>query len=113
MLASGHGESGVPASNHGCSIEVVRHALDWDSVTSVITLGMSYIGFENIINSVNFLYALGLLLKFASFVWLMRKHLELKMPFRVDSKGGVHVHCAIGIFYFNMFLRAMLMHRPL
>ena len=34
-------------------------------VTSVITLGISYIGFENIINFVNFLYALGMLLEFA------------------------------------------------
>ncbi|XXG61757.1 hypothetical protein AAC387_Pa05g0287 [Persea americana] len=42
-------------------------------VTSVITLGISYLGFENIINSANFLYAPGTLLEFASFVWLRRK----------------------------------------
>ncbi|XXG56356.1 hypothetical protein AAC387_Pa03g3782 [Persea americana] len=56
-------------------------------VTSIITLGVSYVGYENIINSANFLYSLGMLLEFASFVWLRRKYPGLKRPFKVP--GGI------------------------
>ncbi|RWR77667.1 Amino acid/polyamine transporter I [Cinnamomum micranthum f. kanehirae] len=65
-------------------------------VTSLITLGISYIGFENIINSANFLYALGMLLEFASFVWLRRKYPGLKRPFRVPmGTAGVVCMCIV------------------
>lgn len=48
-----------------------------------IALGVSYMSFEDIISSVNFLYSLGMLLEFASFLWLRRKLPTLKRPFEV------------------------------
>ncbi|KAL5976738.1 hypothetical protein ACLOJK_021071 [Asimina triloba] len=52
-------------------------------MTSAITLGVSFMGFEDIIASANFLYSLGMLLEFASFIWLRRKYPELKRPYKV------------------------------
>ncbi|KAJ8624251.1 hypothetical protein MRB53_032781 [Persea americana] len=60
--------------------------------TIVITLGISYIGFENVINFVYFLFAFGMLLEFASFLWLKRKYPGLKRPIRVPM-GTVGVVC--------------------
>lgn len=55
-------------------------------VSTVITIGMSYMDFTDIISSANFLYSLGMLLEFASFIWLRRKLPEIKRPYRVPLK---------------------------
>ncbi|KAF8010463.1 hypothetical protein BT93_J1178 [Corymbia citriodora subsp. variegata] len=52
-------------------------------VSTGICLGFSYMNFTSIISSANFLYSLGMLLEFASFLWLRRKMPGLKRPYRV------------------------------
>ncbi|KAI6670842.1 hypothetical protein NL676_005727 [Syzygium grande] len=52
-------------------------------VSTAISLGFSYMNFTSIISSANFLYSLGMLLEFASFLWLRRKMPALKRPYRV------------------------------
>ncbi|KAF5205442.1 Polyamine transporter rmv1 [Thalictrum thalictroides] len=58
-------------------------------VSSLITLGVSYLDFTIIISSANFLYSLGMLLEFASFIWLRNKYPKLKRPYKVP--GGIPV----------------------
>lgn len=56
----------------------------WGIVASAsCTLALSYVSFENIISAANFLYSCGMLLEFASFLWLRRKFPLLKRPYRV------------------------------
>ncbi|CAL1386139.1 unnamed protein product [Linum trigynum] len=65
-------------------------------VSTVITLGCSYMDFADIISSANFLYTLGMLLEFAAFLWLRRKLPELKRPYRVPMRlPGLIVMCLI------------------
>ncbi|KAM0845775.1 hypothetical protein ACQ4PT_056133 [Festuca glaucescens] len=52
-------------------------------VTSLITLGMSFLSFNNIVAAANFLYSLGMLLEFATFIWLRIKRPEMARPYRV------------------------------
>ncbi|KAK3204924.1 hypothetical protein Dsin_018970 [Dipteronia sinensis] len=52
-------------------------------ISTLVALAVSYMEFANIISCVNFLYSLGMLLEFASFLWLRRKLPTLKRPFRV------------------------------
>lgn len=52
-------------------------------ISTVIALAMSFFTFTEIISTVNFLYSLGMLLEFASFLWLRRKFPALKRPFEV------------------------------
>lgn len=51
--------------------------------SSLITLAISFLSFSDIIAAANFLYSLGMLLEFASFLWLRKKHPSLKRPFQV------------------------------
>ncbi|KAI4340582.1 hypothetical protein MLD38_025402 [Melastoma candidum] len=48
-----------------------------------ICLGISYMNFTDIISSANLLYSLGMLLEFASFLWLRWKMPAKKRPYRV------------------------------
>ncbi|KAL6203818.1 hypothetical protein ACLB2K_027517 [Fragaria x ananassa] len=65
-------------------------------ISTMITLGVSYMNFTDIISSANFLYSLGMLLEFASFIWLRRKMPTLKRPFRVPMKlPGLVIMCLI------------------
>lgn len=65
-------------------------------VSTLIALGVSYMSFTEIISSANLLYSLGMLLEFASFIWLRRKLPELKRPFRVPMKvPGLILMCLI------------------
>ncbi|KAJ1426091.1 Amino acid/polyamine transporter I [Sesbania bispinosa] len=52
-------------------------------ISTVIALGMSFLTFTEIISTVNFLYSLGMLLEFASFLRLRKKFPTLKRPFEV------------------------------
>lgn len=70
----------------------------WVSIvfTSLITLGMSFFSFNNIVASANFLYSLGMLLEFATFVWLRIKRPELPRPYRVPlSIPGTVILCLV------------------
>ncbi|PHT56654.1 putative polyamine transporter [Capsicum baccatum] len=55
-------------------------------LATAFSLGMSYMNFTVIISSANFLYSLGMLLEFASFIWLRRKFPLIKRPYRVPMK---------------------------
>ena len=52
-------------------------------LSSLISIGVSYMDFTDIVSSANFLYSLGMLLEFAAFIWLRRKLPSLKRPYRV------------------------------
>ncbi|KAL2930665.1 hypothetical protein RDABS01_036075, partial [Bienertia sinuspersici] len=65
-------------------------------VSMIIALAISYLNFTDIISSVNFLYSLGMLLEFASFLWLRRKMPAIKRPFRVPLEMlGLVIMCFI------------------
>lgn len=65
-------------------------------ISTMITLAVSYMTFTDIISSANFLYSLGMLLEFASFIWLRRKLPALNRPYRVPMKlPGLVVMCLI------------------
>ncbi|XP_050220452.1 probable polyamine transporter At3g13620 [Mercurialis annua] len=65
-------------------------------LSTLITIGVSYMDFTDIISSANFLYSLGMLLEFASFLWLRRKLPELKRPYKVPMKlPGLIIMCLI------------------
>ncbi|OMO80981.1 Amino acid/polyamine transporter I [Corchorus capsularis] len=65
-------------------------------VSTLITAGVSFLDFANLISSVNFLYSLGMLLEFASFLWLRRKLPTIKRPFKVPmGLPGLIVMCLI------------------
>ncbi|XP_072990002.1 probable polyamine transporter At3g13620 [Typha latifolia] len=55
-------------------------------VSSLITFSLSFMSFNDIISSANFLYSLGMLLEFAAFLWLRRKRPDLKRPYRVPLR---------------------------
>lgn len=52
-------------------------------ISTLITIGVSYMTFTDIISSANFLYSLGMLLEFASFLWLRLKKPMLVRPYKV------------------------------
>lgn len=61
-----------------------------------IALGMSYMSYTDIVSSANFLYSLGMLLEFASFLWLRWKVPQLKRPYRIPlALPGLVVMCLI------------------
>ncbi|KAL4378651.1 hypothetical protein GQ457_02G037690 [Hibiscus cannabinus] len=65
-------------------------------VSTLITVAVSYMNFSDLISSVNFLYSLGMLLEFASFIWLRRKLPTIKRPFKVPMNlPGLIVMCLI------------------
>ncbi|KAL2515818.1 uncharacterized protein Fot_29789 [Forsythia ovata] len=70
---------------------------------------VSYMDYTDIISSANFLYSLGMLLEFASFLWLRRKFPTMKRPYRVPKRLPALVYplflavgTAIGICGFQL-----------
>ncbi|KAG0490916.1 hypothetical protein HPP92_007779 [Vanilla planifolia] len=64
--------------------------------SSVISLAISFLSLDDIINSANFLYSLGMLLEIASFLWLRRREPSLNRPFRVPMRmPGLIVMCLV------------------
>ncbi|EEF35314.1 amino acid transporter, putative [Ricinus communis] len=55
-------------------------------VSTLIIIGVSFMDFTDIISSANFLYSLGMLLEFASFLWLRRKLPELNRPYKIPVR---------------------------
>ncbi|CAA6662867.1 unnamed protein product [Spirodela intermedia] len=75
--------------------------------STAITLAVSFMSFDNIIASANFLYGLGMLLEFAAFLWLRRRRPLLKRPFRIPMKfPGLIVMCLVpsGFLLFVMVI---------
>ncbi|MQM01960.1 hypothetical protein Taro_034714, partial [Colocasia esculenta] len=65
-------------------------------VSTVVTLSVSFMSFDNIIASTNFLYSLGMLLEFASFLWLRWKRPGITRPFRVPLRlPGLVIMCLV------------------
>ncbi|XP_057515636.1 probable polyamine transporter At3g13620 [Amaranthus tricolor] len=63
---------------------------------TVITLGVSFLDFKDLISSTNFLYSLGMLLEFASFLWLRIKKPQLRRPYRVPmGMPGLVIMCLV------------------
>ena len=58
-------------------------------LSTLITLAIAYMSFVDIISSMNFLYSLGMLLEFASFLWLSRKLPTMKRPFVVPMVTSI------------------------
>lgn len=65
-------------------------------LSTLITLAVSCMNFTDIIASVNFLYSLGMLLEFASFLWLRRKMPAVVRPFKVPLPMlGLVIMCLV------------------
>ncbi|XBI23824.1 hypothetical protein VPH35_048996 [Triticum aestivum] len=62
-----------------------RTGTPWVAITAstAITIAVSFLGFDNIIATSNFLYSMGTLLEFSSFLWLRVKYPTLKRPYHV------------------------------
>uniref|UniRef100_A0ACD5WY41 Uncharacterized protein n=1 Tax=Avena sativa TaxID=4498 RepID=A0ACD5WY41_AVESA len=62
-----------------------RTGTPWVAIvaSTAVTIAVSFLGFDDVVATANFLYRLGTLLEFASFLWLRAKHPELKRPYRV------------------------------
>jgi len=73
----------------------------WGIVASACgTLVLSYASFANIVSAANFLYSCGMLLEFASFLWLRRKFPLLKRPYRVPlGIPGLVFMCAVPVAF--------------
>ncbi|TVU46833.1 hypothetical protein EJB05_06404 [Eragrostis curvula] len=53
------------------------------AASTAVTLAISFLGFDDVVATANFLYGLGTLLEFAAFLWLRARRPELKRPYRV------------------------------
>lgn len=65
-------------------------------LSTSIVLAVSFMNFTDIIASVNFLYSLGMLLEFASFLWLRRKMQKTRRPYKVPLPlPGLIIMCLV------------------
>ncbi|XBI14903.1 hypothetical protein VPH35_057417 [Triticum aestivum] len=57
----------------------------WVAITTstAVTITVSFLSFDDIVATDNFLYSLGTLLEFSSFLWLRAKYPTLKRPYQV------------------------------
>nr|CAB3495801.1 unnamed protein product [Digitaria exilis] len=62
-----------------------RFRTPWVAIaaSSAVTLAVSFLGFDDVVATANFLYSLGTLLEFAAFLCLRARMPELKRPYRV------------------------------
>ncbi|KAK1282345.1 putative polyamine transporter [Acorus calamus] len=76
-------------------------------LSTAITLAVSFMSFENIIASANFLYSLGMLLEFSSFIRIRYKYPTMKRPYRVPMRiPGLIIMCLVptGFLIFVMVI---------
>ncbi|CAK9327917.1 unnamed protein product [Citrullus colocynthis] len=65
-------------------------------ICTTISVGVSYLEFTDIVASANFIYSLGMLLEFSSFVWLRWKHPGIERPFKVPlNLAGLILMCLV------------------
>ncbi|CAN6312595.1 unnamed protein product [Urochloa humidicola] len=75
-----------------------RFGTPWVAIfaSSVITLGVSFLAFDDVVATANFLYGLGTLLEFAAFLCLRARLPELKRPYRVPLRlPALAAMCAV------------------
>jgi len=75
-----------------------RFRTPWVAIaaSSAVTLGVSFLAFDDVVATANFLYGLGTLLEFAAFLWLRARRPEIKRPYRVPLPLPVLVAmCAV------------------
>ncbi|KAL6648074.1 hypothetical protein ACP70R_012298 [Stipagrostis hirtigluma subsp. patula] len=62
-----------------------RFRTPWVAIaaSTAVTLAVSFLGFDDVVATANFLYSLGTLLEFAAFLWLRARVPDLKRPYRV------------------------------
>ena len=53
------------------------------AASTAVTLAVSFLSFDDVVATANFLYSLGTLLEFAAFLWLRATRADLKRPYRV------------------------------
>ncbi|XP_047313810.1 probable polyamine transporter At3g13620 [Impatiens glandulifera] len=81
-----------------CGVRSVWFDTPWIGILfpTVVALGVSCLGFVSIISAVNFLYSLGMLLEFLSFLWLRKKMPFLTRPYKVPmGLPGLIVMCLL------------------
>ncbi|PIN17173.1 Amino acid transporter [Handroanthus impetiginosus] len=92
----GMADIGIVPSSFGARSK--RFGTPWIGilVSTLIAVAVSCLNFANIISSVNFLYSLGMLLEFASFLWLRVKLPTACRPYKVPLSGaGLVVMCLV------------------
>ncbi|CAN6300751.1 unnamed protein product [Urochloa humidicola] len=75
-----------------------RFGTPWVAIaaSSAVTLAVSFLAFDDVVATANFLYALGTLLEFAAFLWLRARMPELKRPYRVPLRlPALAAMCAV------------------
>ncbi|XP_062213407.1 probable polyamine transporter At3g13620 [Phragmites australis] len=62
-----------------------RFRTPWVAIaaSTAVTLAVSFLSFDDVVATANFLYSLGTLLEFAAFLWLRGRRPDLKRPYRV------------------------------
>lgn len=66
------------------------------SISTVMAISVSSMKIGNIMSMVNFLYSMGMLLEFASFLWLRLKFPDAQRPYKVPmGKPGLVAMCSI------------------
>jgi amino acid transporter len=56
------------------------------AASTVVTLAVSFLSFDDVVATANFLYGLGTLLEYAAFLWLRTSQPDLKRPYRVPLR---------------------------
>ncbi|KAL8484252.1 hypothetical protein ACS0TY_026804 [Phlomoides rotata] len=65
-------------------------------VSTLIALAVSYLSYTDIVSCANFLYSLGMLLEFASFLYLRWKFPTMKRPYKVPLRYfGLVIMCVV------------------
>jgi amino acid transporter len=88
-----------------------RTGTPWVAIvaSTAVTIAVSFLGFDDVVATANFLYSLGTLLEFASFLWLRAKHPELKRPYRVPLPLPA-LAAAVMLLAFSALLALRLSH---
>ncbi|WVZ57085.1 hypothetical protein U9M48_007521 [Paspalum notatum var. saurae] len=62
-----------------------RFRTPWIAIaaSAAVSLAVSFLSFDDVVATANFLYSLGTLLEFAAFLWLRARQPDLKRPYRV------------------------------
>ena len=62
-----------------------RFRTPWIAIaaSAAVSLAVSFLSFDDVVATANFLYGLGTLLEFAAFLWLRARQPDLKRPYRV------------------------------
>ncbi|KAG8371750.1 hypothetical protein BUALT_Bualt13G0120600 [Buddleja alternifolia] len=82
-------------------------------VSTIFALAVSYMSYTDIVSLANFLYILGMILEFSSFIWLRKKYPKMKRPYKVPLQlPALVVMCLIpsGFLVFIMAIATKTVH---